>query len=192
MRRKTPCLVANQARCFYTLLDLTLTLHGREAVLIALCLFCEMHHIGLVAGDVLLIGRNLLRKDLDDLIFQRITLAQMTGLQQLQPLYGNVQIHLFFDIGVAGTKSLDLRIGQGGFVDVFGRTHRGFGGHHLTDELLLTLHQLIKVAVKGVLGNIGVDVYFGIFVSLADDTPLTLLQICGSLFADNTFYYRCG
>ena len=26
MQRKTPCLVANQARCFYTLLDLTLTI----------------------------------------------------------------------------------------------------------------------------------------------------------------------
>ena len=31
MRRKTPCLVANQARCFYTLLDLTLTIQQREA-----------------------------------------------------------------------------------------------------------------------------------------------------------------
>ncbi len=55
----------------------------------------------------------------------------------------------------------------------------------MADELLLALHQLIKVAVKGVLGDVGVNVHLWIFVALPDDTALPLLEVGRTDFADN-------
>lgn len=57
-------------------------------------------------------------------------------------------------MGIAGAQRLDFRIAQGGFVNVLRRAHRGFAGHDLPNELLLGFHQLIQVAVEGVLRDI--------------------------------------
>ena len=103
----------------------------------------------------------------------------MVGLQEPEALHINVQVHLLLDVGIAGAEGLDLRIGQGGFVDVLRRAHRAFAGHDLPDEFLLALHQLIEVAVKGVFCDIGVDVHLVILVALPDDPALPLLEVGG-------------
>ena len=42
---------------------------------------------------------------------------------------------------------------------------------------MLTLHQLIQIAVEGIFGDIGVNIDFGIFVTLTNDSAFTLLKI---------------
>ena len=74
----------------------------------------------------------------------------------------NVQIHLFLNIRIAGGKHFNLCIRQGGFVNILGRTHRGFARHNLTGELLLSLYKLIEVCVKGLLCYIAVNIYIGV------------------------------
>lgn len=80
-------------------------------------------------------------------------------------------------MGIAGAQRLDFRIAQGGFVNVLRRAHWGFAGHDLPNELLLGFHQLIQVAVEGVLRDIGVNIDLLVFVALADDTAFPLLQV---------------
>ena len=80
-------------------------------------------------------------------------------------------------MGIAGTKGLDFSVRQGSFVNVLRRTHRGFAGHDLPDKLLFSFHKLIEITVKGVLGDIGVDVYLVIFVALPDNAALPLLKV---------------
>ena len=77
-----------------------------------------------------------------------------------------------------------LCIRKGCLINIFGRTDRRFAGHDLPDKLLLGFHQLIKVGIKGVLCDVGVDFYLRVLISLTDDPPFPLLQICGSDFAD--------
>ena len=74
----------------------------------------------------------------------------------------NVQIHLFLNIRIAGGKHFNLCIGQGGFINILGRTHRGFARHNLTGELLLSLYKLIEICVKGLLRYIAVNIYIRI------------------------------
>ena len=74
----------------------------------------------------------------------------------------NVQIHLLLNIRVAGGKHFNLCIGKGGFINILGRTHRGFARHNLTGELLLSLYKLIQVCVEGLLCNIAVNIYIGV------------------------------
>ena len=104
----------------------------------------------------------------------------MVGFQQPQPLNINIQIHLLLDVGIAGTQGLNLGVGQGGFINILRRPHRGFGGHDLTDKLLLGFYQLIQVAVEGVFGDIGVDIHLVVHISLTNDAALPLLQVTGS------------
>ena len=111
----------------------------------------------------------------------------MVGLEQLQAGHINVQIHLLLDVGIAGAQRLDFRIAQGGFVNVLRRAHRGFAGHDLPNELLLGFHQLIQVAVEGVLRDIGVNIDLLVFVALADDSSFPLLQVSRSFFADSSY-----
>ena len=78
-------------------------------------------------------------------------------------------------MGIAGAKCFDFSVGQGGFVNILRRAHWGFAGHDLPDKLLLALHQLIEIAVKGVLGDVGVNVHLVVLIALADDASLPLL-----------------
>ena len=104
----------------------------------------------------------------------------MAGFQKAEPLDSNLQIHLFLDVGIAGTQGFDLCIAQCGFVDVFGGTNRTLGGHDLSDELLLGFYQLVKVGIEGVLGDIGVNVNLRVFVALTDNSAFSLLEVAGT------------
>ena len=44
-------------------------------------------------------------------------------------------------------------------------------------EFLLAFHKLVKVGVEGALGDIAVNVYFGVLIALADDAALSLLEV---------------
>ena len=101
----------------------------------------------------------------------------MVGFEQFQLRNLNVKIHLFLNHGIAAGQRLDLGVGKRLLVHIFGGTHRAFAGHNLRNEFLLALHQLIEVSIKGALGDIAVNVYFGVFVALANDTALPLLKV---------------
>ena len=104
----------------------------------------------------------------------------MVGFQQFQPPHINVQVHLFLDVGIAGTQSLNLGITEGRFINVLGGAHRAFTGHDLPDEFLLALHKLVEVAVKGVFRYIGINLNLLVFVTLANDAALPLLKVSWS------------
>ena len=130
---------------------------------------------------------DFLRELVDDLILQGVPLAQMVGLQELQPGNLNVQVHLLTNIGIARTQGLDLRIRQRLLVNVLGGVNRALARHDLPDELLLVLHRLIKAAVKGVLRHIGADLHLRILVALTDDPTFPLRRIGRSVFAYSSF-----
>ena len=44
-------------------------------------------------------------------------------------------------------------------------------------EFLLALHKLIQIGIEGSLGDIAVNVHFFIFVTLADNASLALLEV---------------
>ena len=120
-----------------------------------------------------------------DVMLQGVDLTQMISLQELQLGNGYIQIHLLLHGGISGTEGLDFCVGKCGLINVFSGTNRRFAGHDLADELLLGFHQLIKVGVEGVLRDVGVDLNLWVLVPLPNDSPLALLQICGSGFADS-------
>ena len=132
-------------------------------------------HIRVESFNPLLQSRNLLRIFLVDTVLQIILLTQVIGFQKPQPLDSDIQVHFLLDVGIACTQGLDLRIAQCCLVDILGGADGTLGGHDLTDKLLLGFHQLIQVAVKGVLGDIGVDIHLRVFVALSDNTSLPLL-----------------
>ena len=149
----------------------------REAVPIGMGILLDRGNIRAIPRDPCLRFRDLLRKTLADGVLQRVFLRKVVGFQQFQLGHLNVKIHLFLDHGVAAGQCLDLGIRKRLFVYIFGRTHRRFAGHDLGDKLLFALHKLIEVSIKSPLGDIAVNVYFGVFVALANDAALPLLKI---------------
>ena len=157
------------------MIDGALDLHGTEAFLVWMT--ADLYTLDVVGVALLPLFQvpNLLREVMDDLVFQGVPLAKMVGLEKLQSRNLNVQIHLLLDVGIPRTQGLDLRIRQGLLVNVLCRPHRALACHDLPDELLLALHQLIKVAVKGVLRHVSVDFHFWILITLTDQSPFALL-----------------
>ena len=103
----------------------------------------------------------------------------MVRLEDLQPGYINLQIHLLLDERISGAQGFDLGIGQGCLVHILAGAHRGFGSHDLRDELLFVFHRLPQIAVEGALGDVAVNMYLLVAVALADDAALALLQVAG-------------
>ena len=101
----------------------------------------------------------------------------MVGFQQLQLGHLNVQVHFFFNHGVAAGQRLDLGIRKRLLIHIFGGADRRFTGHNLADKFLLALHKLVKVGVEGAFGDVAVNVHLRVFITLADDAALPLLQI---------------
>ena len=134
-------------------------------------------HIHAVTLNAFLQSRDLFRELFEDFVLQRVFLTQVVCFQKFQARHINIQVHLLFDIRVARTQCLDFGIRECLLVNILRRTHRAFTRHDLTDEFLLAFDQLIKVTVEGVFGNIGVDVHFGVFIALSNDTTFSLLQI---------------
>ena len=106
MRRCQQCT----ARSFLFDIDGSLDLHCRKTAFIRHCLCLSQLNITLVSADFLFQRRNLIWKRFCDLILQCISLAQMACFQHFQPLNCNVQIHLFLDIRITGTKCFHLGI----------------------------------------------------------------------------------
>lgn len=165
------------AGLFLVGIDRALDLHRAEIVFAGVGVILAGSNIGLVPSDALLQRGDLLGKILDNLVLQGVLLAQVAGLDELQLLDRHIQVHLLLDLRVSRAKGLDLSVRECGLVNVFRRPHRGFGGHNLADELLLALYQLIEIGIKGVLGDIGVDLHLRVFVALANDAPLPLLEV---------------
>ena len=165
---------------------LSLDDHGTKTIYIGSCVFISVRNVLSIPLNHLLRFLDLSWIAVGDVMLQGVDLAQMISLQELQLGNGYIQVHFLLHGRVPGTEGLDLRIGKGGLVNVFGRTDRRLAGHDLPDELLLGFHQMIKVGVEGVLCDVGVDFNLRVLVSLTNDPPFPLLKICGSYFADKS------
>ena len=149
----------------------------RETVPIGMGILLDRGNIRAIPGDPCLRFRDLFRKALADGVLQRVFLRKVVGFQQLQLGNFNVQVHFFFNHGVAAGQRLDLGIRKRLLVYIFGGADRRFAGHDLADKFLLALHKLVKVGVEGALGDIAVNIYFGVLIALADDAALSLLEV---------------
>ena len=123
------------ARGFLVGVDGPLHLHRGEAVLVGMGVLFQPVYIGKIILNILLKPCDLLGQFLADLVLQGVPLAEVIGFQKPEALHINVQVHLLLDVGIAGAERLDLRIGQGGFVNILTGPDRGFAGHDLPDEL---------------------------------------------------------
>ena len=81
-------------------------------------------NIRAIPGDPCLRFRDLLRKALADGVLQRVFLRKMVGFQQLQLGHLNVQVHFFFNHGVAAGQRLDLGIRKRLLIHIFGGADR--------------------------------------------------------------------
>ena len=139
-------------------------------------LFCSLY-IGYQAFYRISPSCDFLRIELDDLIFKSIFFREEIGFKQAQFLHLNIQVHFLFDIRIARRKHFDFSIGQCGFVNILAGTDGRFARHNLRSELLLSLHELIKVGIKGFFSNEAVNIYLKVFVALTDTTTKSLLQV---------------
>ena len=139
-------------------------------------LFCSLY-IGFQAFYRISPSCDFLRIELDDLIFKSIFFREEIGFKQAQFLHLNIQVHFLFDIRIARRKHFDFSIGQCGFVNILAGTDGRFARHNLRSELLLSLHELIKVGIKGFFSNEAVNIYLKVFVALTDTTTKSLLQV---------------
>ena len=137
-------------------------------------------HIGFKACDKSFALLNLFGKITQEVIFQTILLTLVVRFHQLQASYVHIQVHLFLNAFIACTQSFDLRIGECGFINIITGTDGRFARHNLADELLLVLQGLPQVRIEGCLGNVAVDVNFGVHVALANDTTATLFKVARS------------
>ena len=137
----------------------------------------EPSYIRFITGDALFVLLDRPRIVLQQSVLQVVLLAHMTAFEQVELTDLHFKIALFNDVGVAGGKRLDLRVGQRRFVHIVGGAHRRFAGHNLRNKLLLVLHKLVKIAVKSTLGDITVNLHLGILVALPHNAPAALLQI---------------
>lgn len=103
-----------------------------------------------------------LRIVFDYLVLQAVLFGQEIGFQEFQFLNLNIQVHLLFDIRIAGCEHFYLGVGQRRFVYIFCGTDRRFARHNLTCEFLLALHKLIQICVEGFFRNKTEHIDFGI------------------------------
>ena len=139
-------------------------------------LFCSLN-IGFQAFYHISPSCDFLRIELDNLIFKSIFFREEVGFKQTQFLHLNIQVHFLFDIRIARRKHFDFSIGQCGFVNILAGTDGRFPRHNLRSELLLSLHELVEVSVKGFLGHEAVNINLKVFVALTDTSAETLFQI---------------
>jgi len=149
----------------------------RETVPIGMGVLLDGGNIRAIPGDPRLRFRDLFWKTLADGVLQRVFLRKVVGFQQLQLGNFNVQVHFFFNHGVAAGQCLDLGIRKRLLIHIFGGADRRFAGHNLRYKFLLGFYQLIQVGIEGALGDIAVNVYLRIFVALPDNAPLPLLKV---------------
>ena len=126
---------------FFIRIDLIPDPH-REKLLICWEIgFCSLN-ICLQATDTLLQNGYLLWIMLCNVVLQTVFLTGVVGFHQFQLADLNIQIHLFFYIGIPRCQSLNLCIRKCCFVHILTTSHRRFACHNLTDKFLLILDKL--------------------------------------------------
>ena len=91
----------------------------------------QRFHVHLKAPDIPLVLLDLLREVFEKLILHPVLFALVVRFHDLELGHLHVQVHAFFDAGVPGAQGLDLRKGEGGFIDILAGPHRAFAGHDL-------------------------------------------------------------
>jgi len=112
-----------------------------------------------------------------NLILKIKSFGVVIALKHFKILHLHIQIHFFFDVGIAGCKHLNFSIGKSRLVNIFNGTNRGFACHYLTDKLLLCFHELIQICIKGILGYISVQMNGIVFVTLPNRSSCPLFKV---------------
>ena len=117
------------------------------------------------------------REIFQQLVFQTILFALMVCFQHFQPCHINIQIHLFFNQRIASTQSFDFSIRKSLLIHIITGTNRRFTGHNLTDKFLLIFQCLIQIGIKSTLCNILINLNLLIFVTLTNNTSVSLSHV---------------
>ena len=107
-------------------------------------------------------------------------LGQIALFEHTQLRYLYIQVHFLLETLVACGKHFNLGKGQRNLVHIFGRTDGAFARHYLADKFLLALYQLIEVGVKGLLGNIAIDLNLWEHIALPFNASLPLFKVARS------------
>ena len=126
---------------FFIGVELVSDLHREKFLVCREIGFCSLN-ICLQAADPFLQNGYLLWIMLCNVVLQTVFLTGVIGFHQFQLTDLNIQIHLFFYIGIPRCQSLDLCIGKCRFIYVLTTSHRRFACHNLTDKFLLILDEL--------------------------------------------------
>ena len=135
--------------------------------------------ICLEAPDEALVLFDLCWEVFEKLVLQPVLLALMVGLHDFQLGDLHIKVHALLDANIPRAQGLDLREGQGCFVNVLAGAHRGFGSHDLRNELLLVFYRLPEICVEGPLRDVAADMDQRILVALALDAAFSLGQVTG-------------
>ena len=146
-------------------MHLAADLHKEVVFILRQKRFCRFH-ISFQCFDLTLCRSNFSWIAARNIRFQTINLTGVIGFQQLQFADLNIQVHLFFDVGIARRQCLDFGIGQRGVVHIIAGTDRRFGSHDLRNELLLIFQNLPHIRIKRIFSDVTIDFYLLIPVSL--------------------------
>ena len=121
---------------------------------------------------------NPLRK-LAKLRADRVVLVQVGGAKLVELAEFSVDLHLLHHGGIARGDGLDFRVGERAALEVFGHANRGLPAHHLLDEAGLGFKRLPHIVVERSFRDVTVDFDFLVYVALAENPSLALLDVAG-------------
>ena len=167
----------NGCSCFlFVRKDTVSHFHGK-VVLIHRKILSHGFHICLKSPNPLLQNFDLLRIILCNVILQPVDLTGMVCFHQFQPGHLNIQIHLFLDIRISGSKCFDLGISKCCFIHILTASYRRFTCHDLADEFLLVFNHLPRITIEGSFCHITKNRHGIISVTLSENTSLLLFNV---------------
>ncbi len=120
---------------------------------------------------------NLLRIIDRNLVLQVRMLTFPSRFQCLQAIDLIIHLHFPLNLRIRYSKSLELGILKHHLVHILTAPKRTPASHDLADIPLLLFQYLPEVSIKGLLRDVIKDGYLVVFISLPQDTPVTLCQV---------------
>jgi hypothetical protein len=132
-------------------------------------------HVGRQFGQVFLLGGDHLGQIADRAAGHEL-FVQMVLLEQGQSLQFGIRLGECEHRGVARCNRFYLRVTQFLTTDVLGDSRSVVAGDDLTDKPRLGFQGLPHVGVEGSLGDVAVDLNFGILIALAKNAAIALFD----------------
>ena len=149
-----------------------LTVHINKLRSVACCIkiFLKMLYYKLICAE-------LFGNFYTDIILKLIDMLGISWFFHFQVLYESLKLHLTLYQRIACAQSLYLGIIKSSLVHISAGSFGCLACHDLRNEFLLIFENLEEVRIERFVGNVTIDINFGIFVTLALNSTVALLHV---------------